>query len=161
LHEKKIVHRDIKPTNILIFLPDEIEAKPVIKLADFGISKMFKEDQGNVTNTSTTNPKGTRGWMAPEVYESDRVDSSVDVWALGCIFAYILSEGKHPFGDTPDERQNSIKNKKSTRLTQKDLKEPYSKDTFAFELIKFMLEANPSKRPTVRDVENSFSISQV
>jgi len=51
------------------------------------------------------NPKGTRGWMAPEQYGSARLGGEVDIFALGCIFGYTLStEGKHPFGDDLDER---------------------------------------------------------
>ena len=70
LHEKKIVHRDLKPTNILISIPSENPSKPVMKLADFGISKMLKPGKDDFTNTSVTNPNGTRGWMPPEVFES-------------------------------------------------------------------------------------------
>ncbi len=158
LHEKKIVHRDIKPSNILVFVSKR-KVKPVIKLADFGISKMLKEDKLDVAYTSLTNPNGARGLMPPEVYEFERVDFSVDVWALGCIFAYTLSAGKHPFGDDPDQRTHLIKNKEPIILKQENLKEPYSKDPFAFDLIKSMLETDPSKRPTVTDVQNSFLLN--
>jgi len=162
LHQKKIVHRDIKPNNILIFLPEGTEIKPVIKVADFGISKMLKENKEDFTNTSSTNPNGTQGWMAPELYEQNgRFDFAVDVWALGCIFAYTLTGGRHPFGNDPDARQNLIKNKQAIQLKQEELKKPYLKDPFAFEFIKSMLATYPSKRPTVTDVENIFFIAPV
>jgi len=76
LHKLGIVHRDIKPTNILILEPS-LEApynKPQMKLADFDISKILKTEGEDFTNTSVTNPSGTWGWMAPEVYESKRFD---------------------------------------------------------------------------------------
>jgi len=139
LHEKKIVHRDIKPTNILIFLISEDRTKPVMKLADFGISKMLKSDKDDFTNTSVTNPNGTRGWMPPEVYELDRFEFSVDIWALGCIFAYILSGGKHPFGENADERIARIRKAGSMVLIKEDLKDTYRENPFVFELLKSML----------------------
>ena len=72
LHELGIVHRDLKPVNILIYVPpsegNEEPKPPIIKLADFGISKALHPDKEDFTNTSVTNPNGTVRWMAPEVY---------------------------------------------------------------------------------------------
>ena len=62
LHELKIVHRDIKPNNILIS-ESPSKNEPQIKLADFGISKILQEDMLVIdfTNTSMTNPSGSVG----------------------------------------------------------------------------------------------------
>jgi len=156
LHGLNIVHRDIKPTNILIYVPisyDIVSNPQVIKLADFGRSKITDND---FTETSTSNPRGTRGWMAPEVYLSKRVDYKVDIFPLGLIFVYTLSKGnKHPFGDDPDGRVWRIKNKESMKMIRNDLKEPYSENDEAFNLIKSMLVMNPDERPTVQDILNS------
>jgi len=153
LHSLNIVHRDIKPNNILIFVPDGDGAEPQMKLADFGISKGLHAGRDDFTNTSVTNPNGTRGWMAPEVYQHKRFDFKVDIFPLGCIFSYTLSGGKHPFGDDPDQRLVRIKDQQPMLMVQQDLIRPYdSEDSEGLEVIKSMLEMDPSKRPTAREV---------
>ena len=109
LHRKEIVHRDIKPNNILISIPKRDRADvPQMRLADFGISKSLKADKDDFTNTNVTNPHGSKGWMAPELYLNERHDFKVDIFSLGCVFAYTLTGGKHPFGVEGDERTNRI-----------------------------------------------------
>lgn len=163
LHHKGIVHRDIKPTNILVFVTSSSNDAQ-IKLADFGISKILEDDNKNdFTNTSVTNPTGTKGWMAPEVYELKRFDFKVDIWALGCIFGYTLSVGnKHPFGDNSDARiVKIIRKEKMSLLTQEILKEPYSGDDAALKLIESMLDMEkPENRPTAEGVlKNGFFVT--
>ncbi len=124
LHRNGIVHRDIKPTNILIFVRDQGSEteEPLIKLADFGISKALNAEREDYTNTSVANPSGTKGWMAPGVYKLNRFDSKVDIFPLGCIFAYTLTGGKHPFGEKNNERIIRITGKQPMILIQDDLK---------------------------------------
>lgn len=156
LHSLKIVHRDIKPTNILIFVPLEgaTNKQPQIKLADFSISKIIQTNKmgRDFTNTSLTNPSGSRGWMPPELFESDRFDFKVDVWALGCIFGYALTGGKHPFGDDFLIQIERIRKKQPMLLTKKDLMGNINDADKAFDLIKSMLMVEPKNRPTVTDV---------
>jgi len=159
LHRLDIVHRDIKPTNILIYVPPssdkrtEAEIFPRVKLADFGRCKVI---DGDFTNTSVTNPNGTRGWIAPELYQDQRAGPKVDIFALGLIFGYILSGGKHPFGDDdPDDRVMRIKKKMPMKMVQNDLKESYSENDEAFGVIESMLVMNPEKRPTVTEILNN------
>jgi len=150
LHSLEIVHRDIKPTNILIW---NERGRAVIKLADFGISKVLKEDKNDFTNNaSVTNPHGTGGWMPPEVYKEERLDFKVDVWALGCIFAYILCKRKDPFGEDVITRIDLIR-KENDMLMEKGHMEGHLRwNSQSFTVIKFMLRTDPSKRPTVEDV---------
>jgi len=159
LHGLDIVHWDIKPTNILIYVPlssdnrSYAKSNPQVKLADFGCSKIIDED---FTNTSTTNPRGTRGWIAPELYHNQRADFKVDIFALGLIFGYTLSRGKHPFGDDPHAWAIQIKNGESIKMSRNDLKEPYSSENNeAFDLIVSMLDMKPDKRPSVKEITNS------
>lgn len=151
MHGLDMIHRDIKPSNILISIPEGDGGKlqkPLVKLADFGLSKLLKPSQDDTTNSNLTNPSGTRGWMAPEMY-STRYDNKVDIFPLGCVFAYTLNGGKHPFGDDEDDRTYKIKNKKPTQLILYN-----ANNDLAFELIQSMIKFEPQKRPTAEQVFN-------
>lgn len=90
-HSKKIVHRDIKPGNILISKRGEI------KLADFGIAR-DEEDDENLTTSETT--LGTPAYMPPEQFErSAKVDHRADIYALG-IMLYEMITGTKPYPGT-------------------------------------------------------------
>jgi len=160
LHGLDIVHRDITPNNILIYVPTssdertDAECDPQVKLADFGRSKIIHED---FTNTSPSNPIGTRGWIAPELYQNPRGDFKVDIFALGLIFDYTLSGGKHPLGGDQNDKDMRFKTKKPMKITRE---QPYSSENDeAFDLIESMLDVNPEKRPTVKEIMNSIFFS--
>lgn len=92
IHENGVIHRDVKPQNILF------NRRGIPMLADFGIVKLVESD--GVTLTAAGTGIGTPAYMAPEQITTT-VDHHVDQYALGVVF-YELVTGKKPFkGDTP------------------------------------------------------------
>ena len=86
LHQKSIIHRDIKSDNILV------NSKGDVKLSDFGFST-----QTNKTSSRRTSVVGTICWMAPELVKSTKkgYDAGVDIWSFG-ILAVELAEKEPP-----------------------------------------------------------------
>ena len=92
-HALRIVHRDLKPSNL--FLAEQPGREPIIKVLDFGISKVI--EPGGAVLTNTANMMGTPYYMSPEQLLSARsVDERSDIWALGVIL-YELLVGEPPF----------------------------------------------------------------
>jgi len=93
-HQQGLVHRDVKPSNILITQSGD----PM--LTDFGIAKIIDEEATmDLTGTSAT--VGTPEYMAPEQVVSKSVDHRADIYALGVVF-YEMVTGRKPFmADTP------------------------------------------------------------
>ncbi len=94
-HDKGIVHRDIKPENI--FLTQRAGCPPLVKLLDFGVSKMIAPDAEELDLTRTGMVMGTPFYMSPEQARGDRnLDARVDLWACGVILYEALT-GRRPF----------------------------------------------------------------
>ncbi|XP_065832564.1 uncharacterized protein [Oscarella lobularis] len=92
LHLHDIVHKDIKPTNVLLVQGKE-DGKLRAKLADFGAS-VHLPDHSSATLTGS----GTDGWRAPESgKEGGRLRFSYDVFCLGLVYYYTATKGKHLF----------------------------------------------------------------
>lgn len=88
-HQKGIVHRDVKPSNILL------QSNGQIKITDFGIAHI--EDPSSAVQTQAGEILGTPAYMSPEQVLSQPVDGRSDLFSVGIIL-YELSTGKRPFG---------------------------------------------------------------
>ena len=102
LHCTNIVHRDIKPTNVLY----KREPRLCVKLADFGLSGRATETVAN-TFSVMHSKAGTRCWMAPELLSKDAQHSPAsDMFACGLLLHFVLSAKKHPFAPTSTANKN-------------------------------------------------------
>jgi len=132
LHANGIAHRDLKPQNLLCAGADGDD----IRMADFGLSKMF--DQGEYLVTCCGSPE----YVAPEVLECKPYDKACDLWSVGVI-TYVLLTGCFPFWD----KNNAILYEKIRRVEYgwpagSEIS-PEAKD-----LIRHLIEKNPEKRFT-------------
>lgn len=129
LQKKKILHRDLKPDNLMI------EFNGYLKVIDFGVAKQL-------TNKDTTNTfAGTMFYMSPEVILGKNYTSAVDYWALGIIL-YEIFYGRIPFGV-------GLKDPKSVyqEITEKKISFPIEESNPTLNLlIKGLLNKNPNKR---------------
>ncbi|MEO8875367.1 MAG: serine/threonine-protein kinase, partial [Polyangiaceae bacterium] len=93
-HALGIVHRDLKPGNL--FLTKRVDGKGLVKVLDFGISKL-EGDRENLTLTHTTEVLGSPKYMSPEQLRASRfADARSDIWSLGVIL-YELITADMPF----------------------------------------------------------------
>ncbi|GAV99545.1 other IRE protein kinase [Lentinula edodes] len=204
LHALKLVHRDIKPQNILVAAgPGRNLSTPSsaslsrgqnksirgpsyrMLISDFGLCKKLDFDQTSFLPTAQgAMGAGTFGWRAPEILRGEvkldnsedtnsskgsagtvngnppsvnssssttssinkptRLTKSVDIFALGCLFYYMLTGGGHPFGDRFEREINIIKGVKDITT----LGERYGEEGVdAADLIEKMLNPDSSLRP--------------
>jgi serine/threonine-protein kinase len=96
-HGTGIVHRDLKPRNV--FVTTGVDGKPLLKVLDFGISKLIPVEGGTVDMalTKTTDVMGSPSYMAPEQLRAARdADERADIWSLGVILYEIIT-GRLPW----------------------------------------------------------------
>ena len=87
LHEKKIIHRDIKAENIFRTTDDKY------KIGDLGMSKIVYESKEHLSTRV-----GTPIYFPPEMVQHRMYSFPVDIWALGCVF-YYMAALDHPYSD--------------------------------------------------------------
>jgi serine/threonine protein kinase len=96
-HKRGIVHRDIKPGNIMVGKDGSV------KVVDFGIARVLE-----ASKTQTGMLIGTFAYMSPEQYHGERADERSDIWSLGVLFYELLSYRRPFTGDTPASLMRSI-----------------------------------------------------
>ncbi|XP_022243411.1 serine/threonine-protein kinase/endoribonuclease IRE1-like isoform X1 [Limulus polyphemus] len=144
LHSLDIVHRDVKPHNVLISMPNskgEIKAM----ISDFGLCK--KLAQGRMSFSRRSGATGTEGWIAPEILTGEkRTTCAVDIFSLGCVFYYVLSSGKHPFGDSLRRQANILSGEYNLSEISRD------EHVVPRTLVEQMLKSDPNERPSIQAV---------
>ncbi|KYB25355.1 death-associated protein kinase related [Tribolium castaneum] len=139
LHERNIVHLDLKPQNLLLSIEDNCDD---IKLCDFGISKVLEP------GVKVREIIGTVDYVAPEVLSYDPICLSTDIWSIG-VLAYVLLSGYTPFG-ADDKQQTFLNISKCALSFEPDHFEDVSSP--AIDFIKSALVTDPRKRPTVHEL---------
>jgi serine/threonine protein kinase len=136
LHERRLIHRDVKAGNILLSRNGQI------KLADFGVSAKL-----STIHSKRDTVIGAPYWMAPEVINAESHDGKADVWSLG-ISLIEMAEGKPPLSTIhPMRAIFIIPNQPPPTLTQPDQFSPQFNDLVAQCLVK-----DPSKRASPKEL---------
>jgi len=178
LHESYIVHRDIKPQNVLLqrvinnssssSSHDDWASKYVAKLSDMGLGKQLRQHRSSWRGGGTV---GTAGWQAPEVLRAmlveeeenaekkkleeksssnqfDRLGRAVDVWSMGCVLYTTACLGLHPFGKWY-EREKRILERRFEAPLQDLVEVPEFRA-----LMRDMISSDPIRRPTCEQILN-------
>ena len=141
LHGQKIIHKDLNPNNILY---QRNEHDIILwKLCDFGFSRKMRQSRDEFEKTDNM---GTQGFIAPELDKTGKPTFATDIWALGAVAYFVVSEGKHAY-DIPEVstilRQDLIGKLKSAPGL-KDIA-----DWTATDLICRLLHYQPENRPNI------------
>ncbi|TKJ32260.1 serine/threonine-protein kinase [Blastococcus sp. CCUG 61487] len=139
-HEAGIVHRDVKPGNILIGQGDRLDG--LVKITDFGISHA----SGDVTLTQTGQITGTPAFLAPEVAQGHEMTEASDVFSLGATL-YTCLEGQPPFG----MEENALA--MLHRVAGGSIRPPVRAGSLAQPLTR-MLAVDPAARPSMTEVRD-------
>lgn len=177
LKPQNILVGDAKITkNGSVPLADDLKIRLLI--SDFGLCKKLDNDQSSFRATTHTAPLGTTGWRAPELlllhdlheispetFESSnsnlnvvtssnssggrRLTKAIDIFSLGCVYFYILTNGLHPFGDRYLREANIIQG----NYDLSPLKEYCVDDRYeAIDLVSLMISFDPSNRPSTSKI---------
>lgn len=136
-HSKGVIHRDIKPDNVLLTSPDD-PSEATVRLGDFGIARLAQSESVRATGLL-----GTPAYMPPELFESGVFSQASDVYAIGTML-YELIAGRTPFEGGTSPMAVGIRHVYSLppRI-------PVSQDLW--NVMETMLAKNPAHRLTAKD----------
>jgi len=144
-HGSGIVHRDIKPGNLVVSPTGQV------KVLDFGMAKSFNPTAAGGLDDSTIvgRPIGTANYMAPERILQMPLDARCDLFSLGVVI-YEMATGRLPFaGATPSETVTNILENEATRVTALAPRHPSGLDDI---VIKLTAKRADDRYPTARDL---------
>ncbi|MDO5068277.1 MAG: serine/threonine-protein kinase [Propionibacteriaceae bacterium] len=137
-HEQQVVHRDVKPDNILLSETWGDLDQEDVQLSDFGIARIVGDG-----GSSSTSGIGTPAYMAPELIETGQAEPASDVYSAG-ITLYELLAGRTPFGNGGTAMAIGLRH-----LTEMPLPLPVPEPLA--EVLKLMLAKDPDERPTAAE----------
>ncbi|MEV7014195.1 serine/threonine-protein kinase [Streptomyces sp. NPDC093991] len=149
-HANGVVHRDLKPGNVVIAF-----AGGAVKLLDFGIAYLTDPDATRYTALGAT--PGSAGYMAPEQLRGQQdISASVDLYAFGCVLFELLT-GERPFEDKPDRnRDTQHLEDLPPRLRSINIGIPEELDDLAWDLLAKFPADRPETIDEVLDVLRDF-----
>lgn len=140
-NDPPIIHRDLKPENCLL------ENNMNVKIADFGLAR----PASTFIHESTTTCIGTTRFMAPELFDKDRIEKigvEIDIWAYGCMLIEIFSN-KRPWSYIPSSKINNIFYE---LYHKKPIPIPSNIPEEIAEIISECCRYNPKRRPPVSQI---------
>jgi serine/threonine protein kinase len=143
VHAAGIVHRDVKPGNVLVGAGEKLEG--LVKITDFGISHA----QGDVKLTQTGMVTGTPAFLSPEVARGETAGPAGDVWSLGATLFTAL-EGQPPFGSSGNSLELLY------RVAGTQPQRPVRSGALT-PVLERMLTTDPAGRPSMAEVRDSLA----
>ncbi|CAD8069597.1 unnamed protein product [Paramecium sonneborni] len=138
LHSKQIIHRDIKPDNILILNGKDLSS---IKIADFGLSYQYMPE---IRYYQTVSQQcGTFIFMAPEQILNKTYNKAVDMWSCGIVLFMLLNQGIHPFYPRISTKKDFINSFPDLKYEQ-----PLHSSPLARDLLQRLLQYDQDSRYT-------------
>lgn len=149
--DRPIVHLDLQPANILL------DENMVPKIADFGLSRLFGEEQ---TRINTINVVGAKGYMAPEYLYRGEISTRSDIYSLGILIIEITTGEKNRSNDDKDMSARSFVDQVRQTWTDEHIASKYSSlDADSLQQVKTCIETglkcvdvDQKKRPSIVDI---------
>merc|ERR1719447_1262421 len=144
-HNANVVHRDLKPQNLLL------DSKYNLKITDFGLSKIIQSDADAIMKTTYV---GTRGYQAPELLLNQKYDLKCDIFSVGVIL-FILMAGYPPFEQASknDKWFKPLMKGNIDKFWKAHQKSPIAKIPAAKDLLTKMLCFTPKDRIDIEGIK--------